>query len=439
VREVAAAINARPNLNLVTDAATTDDRLGFRPLVRTLAGMVLSNSTETPLAIALDGKWGTGKTSILRMVESHARAIGFNSIWLNAWALENGEQLVAELTAGIQDELIRSDRKPSSGFADRLRVFAAQALAALVPNALGGHSVRDVVAAAVSTAEQQGNTTEIASIVRARKSFEELVRILLDNSPGRGTPPAGQRRLLVLIDDLDRALPDQITTMLRNLKQLLEMEGCIFLLAMDVELVAKGIEDFYRARYQTGNTVSVQAEHITSLRIQGGPVDTIPSGFGHEYLEKLVQIILPVPRLTRQVVVECVRSFGFAEEAVEIVNLAPSADILNPRRLKRYLNTLSVTLQLVMAYSLPSEFDNAYALRALALRRDWRSVYDDLLAEPDLTSVSRLKWPQPGAADADHAVFGAYVLKLRPEIGALSRFEQFLAASNLSLAHVPTN
>ena len=124
--------------------------------------------------------------------------------------------------------------------------------------------------------------------------------------------------------------------------------------------------------------------------------------------------------------IDCVKSFGFAEEAIEIVAWAPAAEILNPRRLKRYLNTLSVTLQLVMAYSLPEEFDNAYALRALALRRDWRHVYDGLAgrhrvpgAPPPVGGPQPIEWPQRGATAEYHAAFRAYLAKLRPETGAL--------------------
>jgi hypothetical protein len=361
VRQVAASLRSQPRFSVITDAATADDRLGFQPLVQTLAGIVLSNSTETPLAIAMDGKWGSGKTSILKMVESQARLVGFNSIWLNAWALERAEHLIAELSAGIQDELARSGRTPGGSFADKLGVFLGRAFASLVPERLGGQVVRGLVQANVKTAETQADTAEIASIVRTQRAFQDLVNILLE----RSSASPGQHRLLVLIDDLDRALPDQVTSMLKNLKQLVEMEGCVFLLAMDVDLVAKGIEDFYRARYTAGSNISLQsADGATRLDVTPEHGSITP-GFGRNYLEKLVQIILPVPHLSRAVVLDCVRSFGFAEEVVEMVAWAPDAEILNPRRLKHYLNTLSVTLQLVTASSLPKEFENAYALRAL--------------------------------------------------------------------------
>jgi hypothetical protein len=156
---------------------------------------------------------------------------------------------------------------------------------------------------------------------------------------------------------------------------------------------------------------------------------SIEPGFGRNYLEKLVQIILPVPRLSRDVVLDCVRSFGFAEEATEIVRWAPGREILNPRRLKRYLNTLSVTLQLVMASRLPERFDNTFALRAISLRADWPNVYDCVLNSRDAYSMAT--WPEKPTDHKTSAEFREYLAKLRITEGDLNKFEQFLVTSNL--------
>lgn len=427
VRQVAATLPKALRLNIISDAATADDRLGFQPLVRTLANVVLSPTTETPLAIAVDGPWGSGKTSILKMVENQARLVGYSVVWLNAWALERNENLIAELTAGIQDELTRSGRTPGGSFTEKMGVFLGRALAALVPAVTGGQTVRGLLEAKVSSSVTQGETTEIASVVRTQKAFKELVEILLERSPNQA-PNTSARRLLILIDDLDRAMPDQVALMLKNLKQLVEMEGCIFLLAMDANLVGQGIEDYYRARYSSGNNISLHSD-VGKMRLDvTHEPGSIRPGFGRNYLEKLVQIILPVPPLSRDLVLDCVLSLGFADEATEIVRWAPSNDILNPRRLKRYLNTLSVTLQLVMASRLPENFDNAYALRAMALRGDWPTLYDNLVN--DQGAYAQATWPEDSKNVGKAADFREYLTKLRIAEGDLTKFEQFLVNSH---------
>src|SRR5262249_5515499 len=59
----------------------------------------------------------------------------------------------------------------------------------------------------------------------------------------------------------------------------------------------------------------------------------------------------------------------------EIVRWAPDKEVLNPRRLKKYINWISMTLQLLNASRLPSPLGTVDALRALALRRDYPEVY----------------------------------------------------------------
>jgi len=380
VHSIAAKLAEPPRLSIVTDAATSDDQLGFQPMVRALSHIVLSPNSETPLAVAVDGPWGSGKSSILKMVEKQARLVGFNVIWLNAWALEDAGRMIPEFSAAVLEEIRRAGGTLSS----QIGLVLANAVAALVPNALGGNTLRALVGARTADAAAKGAEQEVSTFVRSRTQISELVRALFEQQKSQHRSENARPRLLVMIDDLDRAVPEQIAAILRNLKLLLETEGCIFLLAMDVGLVGKGIEDFYRANY--AKQPPGETDEVT----------TIVPGYGRSYLEKLVQIKLPVPLLVRERVLDCVRGFGFAEEVVEIVRWAPDQDILNPRRLKRYLNWLSVTLQLVMSARPHGVFDNAFALRAIALRRDWRRIYDELVADPQ--ALPRQIWPQDTAS-----------------------------------------
>src|SRR5204863_171441 len=72
--------------------------------------------------------------------------------------------------------------------------------------------------------DRRSKLDEIASIVTARQTFQELVRVLLKDS-GRPSP-----RLIIFIDDLDRALPEQVADVFKNLKLILESPRCVFVL-----------------------------------------------------------------------------------------------------------------------------------------------------------------------------------------------------------------
>ena len=99
---------------------------------------------------------------------------------------------------------------------------------------------------------------------------------------GTGELPAAadfQLNLIFLVDDLDRCLPDKAVEVLEAIKLFLEVEGCAFVLALDEEVIERGIAHRYRDYALQGK------EGMTPIT-------------GAEYLEKLVHLPVRLPRPT---------------------------------------------------------------------------------------------------------------------------------------------
>jgi hypothetical protein len=380
--EEISGISSKQRVNILADQPAIKDALGFEPLVRTLSDVILSDSTQTPMTICIDSGWGAGKTSILRMLEAQAKMLDFPCIWLNAWSLESTDNMFLAVASEILGEF-ESTEKPErtrKGLIDSLSDWLTNAAIAL-----SGSSTASILSGAVeqmkgargvarASLEREQKISELASVATTHRSFERLVDTLFEHSRYRNA------RLVVFIDDLDRALPDQIATILRNLKLILETPRCVFVLAMDMDVVARAIGDHYRRQNANLSLVNLgevggeSSVHIT----QAGP-EGIGEEFGYHYLEKLIQISAEVPRLTRESVNRYLRGIGIAPEVLEIIRWAPDEEVLNPRRLKRYINWLSVSLQLILSVPMPSEVRNVTALRAMALRHDYPEVYSLLI------------------------------------------------------------
>jgi formylglycine-generating enzyme required for sulfatase activity len=96
-------------------------------------------------------------------------------------------------------------------------------------------------------------------------------------------------RLLFLIDDLDRCLPEKAVEMLESIKLFLDVKGCAFVLALDDEVVERGIIHRYRDYlFQQGNGAEQNGYSLAHLPITG-----------QEYLEKIVQLPFRLPQPTR--------------------------------------------------------------------------------------------------------------------------------------------
>ena len=65
--------------------ALAEDRLGFTVAVRTLARFIFARETQPRITLAVTGDWGSGKSSLMRMLQSELDDAGYRTAWFNAW------------------------------------------------------------------------------------------------------------------------------------------------------------------------------------------------------------------------------------------------------------------------------------------------------------------------------------------------------------------
>jgi Cdc6-like AAA superfamily ATPase len=90
------------------------DCLKFESTAKVLAGAAVE--TSYPLTIGIFGEWGTGKTSLMRLIEKEVEGTYKNAaaVWFNAWQYEKEEHLIVPLVATINKELEKRGR-PDKG------------------------------------------------------------------------------------------------------------------------------------------------------------------------------------------------------------------------------------------------------------------------------------------------------------------------------------
>jgi len=99
---------------VLPDVLTVEDKLNFAPYARTLLDIILNPDTETPLTIGIFGSWGSGKTSLMRMIEAGLESPSRDgqdgrqafSIWFNAWLYSKEETLwralIMQVLSGVR-------------------------------------------------------------------------------------------------------------------------------------------------------------------------------------------------------------------------------------------------------------------------------------------------------------------------------------------------
>lgn len=272
------------------------DKLDFIPYANTMREIILSEQTETPLTIGIFGSWGSGKTSLMRMIEQGLRddaqekmASGVENfrvthpIWFNAWLYSKEDllwrALISQVMAGIRTMPIpNGSQEEEAQKAQYLKDLDRQLYRVVGASQLGTLSIRaaDLLSQeeaarenaemtltllqgldllqdiAEVEAEDEATRTQvlrnevqratakleqerIESLDRFKEVFEKLIRLYVNR----------HGYLVIFVDDLDRCLPEKAVEVLEAIKLFLDVPGCIFVLGIDRDVVERGI----RLRY----------------------------------------------------------------------------------------------------------------------------------------------------------------------------------------------
>jgi hypothetical protein len=140
----------------------------------------------------------------------------------------------------------------------------------------------------------KSDTPSLESLYYDLHSYlQELTRGEEEDSP--------KLNFIFLIDDLDRCLPDKAVEMLEAIKLFLDVQGCAFLLALDDEVIERGIAHRYRDYLDQTDRTSESIAYSLNPERYGQYVNRVsgrklPPITGHEYLEKIVQLPFRLPR-----------------------------------------------------------------------------------------------------------------------------------------------
>ena len=225
----------------IVDAPSTfeeNDSLGTDIFAAALVDFIAT--TDTPLTIGVQGEWGSGKTSLLNRIHgSLAESGNFRQIWINSWEhslLASPETALISIVSEIISEMLGADSTAETGakiksIAKGIFAGAAKVGATVALGSTAGEVVGDFV-----------DDNSESSIAKLRQELDKLSKEIRT----RDTNPFD--RIVVYVDDLDRIEPKNAVALLELLKNIFNVSGCIFVLAIDYQVVVKGLEHKFGPR-----------------------------------------------------------------------------------------------------------------------------------------------------------------------------------------------
>lgn len=367
-------------LKLLTDQAigeNTDGRedgLGFTDYARTLAGTALG--TEGPFTIGIFGDWGTGKTSLMRMIQREfADDEEVLTVWFEAWRYGREDHPIIPLVATIIREIKdQTDNNTKSGkFSKVLNALRALvygvSLKVTVPGIEAEISTKDMIDRDNQLSEEQKQTADNLAVDSLYYNAYE--------APEQLKPEDDQGKIVVFIDDLDRCLPDVAVQLLESIKLVLSQAGFIFVLGMSRPI----IDGYLNKRYQE----------------DFGLTDFI----GRDYLDKIIQLAFYIPPHHERIdefakSILSVLKDDDKEHLVDIIPLISIASGHNPRVTIRFINNLLVDK------SIRPDIPIGYFAITRSLQHYWLDVLEILVEQSTNTlHIQISNWLEDGIPTFD--------------------------------------
>ncbi|MBS1717108.1 MAG: hypothetical protein JSS72_05190 [Armatimonadetes bacterium] len=320
------------------------DQLHRANLVKDVGDLI--HSCEPPQVFGVSGDWGSGKTSFLRQLQRYIsgecgvcpewKPTGLHQrhpnhenvipIWFEAWRYEHESLPVIALLHEIREQLSIIARTKNE--LKKIGEVSIRAALAILDKAGEGIKLSGLtkVQGIGEKWEADRYYTPLSSEA-IRKQLEYAIDQLLGNKKAKAS-----KRLVILVDDLDRCEPSTAFRLLEGMKVYLNLSNCVFVLGMNQSVVELGIAQLYK------------------------DLPGIPNHMAKEYLEKICQNVwhlpvggfdpqqfleatLPMPKLTNDSPKSEVLRHEFFSEALAIVK---EFDFLprNARRIKAFANVI---------------------------------------------------------------------------------------------------
>lgn len=197
---------------------------------------VVSFYGQSGCVMGLDGEWGSGKTTFVRMWRQHLENNGYKTLYFNAWASDYTEDplmaLVSELS-GLSPEDDTVNKIATGAARIGLSVFKGILKKAIGVDCDAIHNAIDETFV-LGKEYLEKYSEQKTTLDELKKNIQSFVA---DN--------AGEYPVIFFVDELDRCNPRYAVAVLERIKHLFEIPNIIFVLAINKKELSNAIQGYY--------------------------------------------------------------------------------------------------------------------------------------------------------------------------------------------------
>ena len=283
------------------DNETTEDFLNYEMHANLIKEYVV-NPHLLPLTIGVFGDWGSGKSSIMRMLEQKLEGDErILTIYFNSWLFEGYEDAKVSLLENIILELSKGKTLSEEAKSKVLQLLSRIDFLKLTSDGVKkyGKNVIDIVATGgIGTAIEAGfsmlnkdkvetlKNTDISTLDKYIKDEQEntsktTIKSFKDDF-AKLIELTAYDSVVIFIDDLDRCLPERVIDTLEAIKLFLSVDNTAFVIGADERILKHSIS--MHLKLHTFNNDSEYLQNTQQIVT--------------DYIEKLIQIPYRIPKLS---------------------------------------------------------------------------------------------------------------------------------------------
>ena len=303
---------AEKKVKILLDLPVEDGVLGFDNYRDALINII--KGSDPRFTIGIFGGWGTGKTTLMKMMKKRLDDEKAVTVWFNPWEYEKERHLMVPLLQTLKLELeTKYKDQVKQGILDKLGDIAVSFAKSLKPEINLG--ITKFSFDPEKFIEKEDEKKDFASLYfELNKQLKEITQNIKKD------------RIVIFVDDLDRCLPDKALQVLESVKLFLDAEGYVFVIGLDRNIIEKCVDKKY------GKESGIS---------------------GTDYIKKIIQVPFNLPGLREQEVKTYVQRLKeqlkgtqveeYVEKYIDIISKGMEA---NPREIKRFINNFILVNQI---------------------------------------------------------------------------------------------
>ena len=352
-------------MNFHNDEYTLNiDELGHEKQVENIRELILE--AETPFSIGVSGRWGSGKTSVMKhllaslggkptqhilnfetvaleeekLYEEIAKSKPYSindkdfkhihTIWFNPWEHEHHDEPMVGLLQEIHNHFttyIKTKKQIGKIASITIQSGLDMLGSYLKAGKNAGTNVKNI-----GEGYEKENFLSVDRNLKFKVAFQEAIKLLLLKDDISKEKDYEEARVIIFIDDLDRCEDATIATLLKEIKQYLSTKHCIFVFGYDRQHIEKSLsktevstakdarvylEKLFQATFYIREPKMTQIEKYVKSQLS---LDVKEYWYINDFIPFILSIIDPNPRKIKSYLTAVyfhVKIAGEKEDALE--------------------------------------------------------------------------------------------------------------------------